>query len=157
MRFENRANIVVGSKSFPSTKVQLAIATADRLLDHGSEMLMYTRGKTDWQYDVDFRTVAIKLATMPKKPIPIELYYPNKNSAQTASWDGKTISISAYYHMRAENLDMVGSLVHEWCHAVGFHHQDKGWWGSVRRNYWSLNKSKYSVPYHLSDNIGLWI
>lgn len=159
MRFENKVHTLVGSKLVPNYNVLNAIDEVNRLLEPSSKMILYAADKQDWKYDIRSGVeLAFALVQMPKRPIPIEMYYPKyKGSAQTAAWDGTRIGLSAYYLQRATEKDLIASIVHEWCHAVGLHHQDKGWYGRIRANYWSLNKSKYSAPYHLSDNIGLWI
>lgn len=159
MRFENRVNAILGGKTFPNANIANVIDIANELLKPKSRMIAYVAEKKDWQYDIRSGVeLAFALVQMPKQPIPVELYYPKyKGSAQTAAWDGKRIGLSAYYVSRAAEADLVASVIHEWCHAVGLHHQDKGWLGKMRRNYWSENKSKYSAPYHLSDNVRLWL
>ena len=161
MRFRNEV-VIHGSRL---TVIDVAIDKANELLDINSEMVNHCIEKKDWKYGVQSGAeVAVKLGRN-DLIVPIQLYYArNPRSAQTAAWDGKRIGINGYWlseldYIRDRNHYNVilGAIIHEWAHACGFHHQDSGIWGYFKRNYWSEHKSKHSVPYHLSDNIGLWV
>lgn len=139
-------------------RIVQAVKDAERLLESSSHMIEYIRNKNDWKYDITSGEEAARLLTMPTTPAPVLIYYPNyKNSAQTTAWNGERIGINGYWFSGAYYPHLVGGLIHEWCHKMKFHHQDKGILGYIRRNYPSLEKSKYSLPYHLSDNIEKWL
>lgn len=159
MRFVNNVRSIMGGKTFENVNVKLAILDADEILMPYSPMIAEVALKKDWQYDVlSGEYVAVTLTQMPKTPVSVEIYYPRyKFSAQTCAWDGKRIGINGYWLQSADHLELVGGIAHEWCHKQGFHHIDKGWWGARRANFWTKNKSLYSVPYYISDNIGRWI
>lgn len=150
MRFHN---------TISDARILAAITKADSLLNITSSMLSYVIKKNDWKYDViSGIDAATKLSALDLPVARIEIYYPKyKNSDQTAAWNGERIGINGYWLPRASHEELTGALIHEWSHKIGFHHQDKGILGYVKRNYWSKEKSKHSIPYHLSDNIRQWL
>lgn len=150
MRFEN--NIY-------DKRIIQAVRDAEALLDSNSQMLNYVKQKNDWRYGIKSGEDAATKLVSPDSPAPVLIYYPKyKNSDQTAAWNGERIGINGFWLPTVTHHPLlVGALIHEYCHKKGFHHQDKGIWGYVKRNYWSEEKSKYSLPYHLSDNIEKWL
>lgn len=139
-------------------RIVKAINDAERLLEYDSLMLDYVRSKNDWRYDITSGEDAADILNLVESPAPVMIYYPNyKNSKQTAAWNGERIGINGYWFTNAKHSSLVGALIHEYCHKKNFHHQDKGLLGYVRRNYWTKEKSLYSLPYHLSDNIVRWL
>lgn len=140
--------------------VESAIENADELLHPQSPLIGAVALKDDWKYGVESGVKAAFLLThVPRPPVPVEIYYPKyKNSDQTAAWNGNRIGINGYWLMNNPGMiKLTGSVLHEWSHACGFNHQAPGPWGYIRRNYWSKDKSNYSIPYFISDNISKWI
>lgn len=148
-RFENDTKL---------KSVDDAIFKVTSILQRDSAFRNYVETKNDWQYNSgNGKEVWIKLFYQ-NKPIIIELYTPKiKSTNAIANFNGEAIQLNSYVAPLALINSLCGSIIHEYSHAQGFHHQDKGIWGYVRRNYWTKNKSDFSVPYHLSDNIGKWL
>lgn len=134
MRFINRTNREV---------LSIAAHFADDMLRPGSKLLQEVGKKNDWKYGTEMSgtQVAARLCQVPLEPIQIVLYKSiNPWSSARASWDGEVISINIrYLNQKTTTVEkLVGSIVHEFCHAAGFGH------GSNRRN---KDKELHSVPY----------
>lgn len=153
MRFLNKTG-------YPA--INKTIDQINEVLQPSSQMINYILTKRDWRYGVrSSEEVAYLLSHLPTSPIPIEMYYAeNPRSSQTATWNGLRIGINQYWYPTATPNSVASALIHEWAHACGFNHIDKGFPQYLYNkfaNFWTKNKSLYSVPYHLSDNIHLWI
>jgi len=130
-----------------------AISIAERLLRGDSPMMKEIKAKNDWKYNSGSGdNVYINLRKI-LPPIAVKLYKSrNPWSAAIAYYDGEAI----YFNTRklSNNIvDIVATLVHEYSHHCGFHHNSRNWWGRDTSNYKTEHKCLYSVPYWLSENI----
>lgn len=161
MRFQNLVTYTAKTKDGRTAKVavETALAEVNRLLMPKSPMIAYVAQKSDWRFDIESGIkAAFTLVQVPSNTVPVEIIFPkNRGTAMTMNWSGSAIQINGYWIVNASHSAIVGGVIHEWCHALGFHHQEKGMLGYIRRNYWNKNKSLYSLPYHLSDNIKKWV
>jgi len=137
MKFINKTNYPIVSD---------AIKKAEELLTLTSPM-MDSISKHEFKYDSgSSANVVNKLLS--GGSVEVEVYTPWRFSKAVGMFDGKKISIStrALNWMKLE--DVVGLLLHEYSHFVGFTHGN---------NYPSRDKDLYSVPYYISSNIKLWL
>jgi hypothetical protein len=129
-----------------SNEVKHAIKQVEKLLTAESTMIKELYAKTDWKYGSE--NVVIKLLE-DKEPISVFTYRPwNPFTKAVGYFDGKAIHISVKALESFDFERLCGLLLHEYAHYCGFNHAN---------NFKSKEKSLYSVPYYLSDNITKWI
>lgn len=140
----------------------LANYIATWMLTPSSEFLRDLSQKNDWKWD-NATGLKVEQALLSGSHLGVGFYRSaNPWSAAVAYYDGKKF----YFNLRRfdgyrldtlwESSDeykrgvasLVATLLHEFAHHAGFTHGD---------NYWSEEKSKYSVPYYISDNVYKWL
>lgn len=140
MRFDNRTN---------QTSIDLAIQYALNLLNPNSKMILELTNKNDFKFNSGTgQEVVAKLLEM-REPIKIFTYKPmNPWTKAIGYFDGESIHINLRKLPSMTAKDVVANLLHEYSHYCGFTHGN---------NFYTTEKSKFSVPYFISDNIGKWL
>lgn len=133
-----------------------AINKVDELLAHGSKLhtLMLNRQEA-FQYGLHKKSLeqVFNLLLTTNNRVEIHLYIPTKKTSEIGGWDGKKIRLNVHYITQCIEdgeqglMNLVGTILHEWSHACGMNH-GTGWF----RNFRTKHKSRYSVPYYISDN-----
>lgn len=136
-------------------KIALAVTLATTLLTPFSPMVKDIAAKTDFQYDSGPGDFVSTTLLAERKPIQVFTYRKAFTKA-VGYFDGQAIYINLAKVDSMTELDLAGLLLHEYSHYCGFHHTDPGFWGRRRANYKTINKCLYSVPYWISENIGMW-
>lgn len=130
-------------------KVKDAAIVAERLLHYESNMMKELRLKNDWKYNSGSGEEVYQSFAKSDKVVPVFFYKTfNPWSSVLGYFDGKAIYINSRKINQLEHSDLVGLLLHEYGHAVGFTHGN---------NYKTEDKIKFSVPYYISENINKWI
>ena len=139
-RFENRTL---------DKSINAVIIKANELLYPNSAMLRELIDKNDFKFNSgDGKDVVSKIVYC-KKVAPIFFYKPfNRFSKAMGYSDGKAIYLNSRKFKDFSFNDLVGLLIHEYLHMVGFNHGN---------NYKTQEKCLYSVPYYLSENVSRWI
>jgi hypothetical protein len=132
-----------------SPRIAGAIHAATNLFNHQSNMMQELREKDDFKFGSGSGYEITEKIKSFNKTIPVFTYRPWNpfTSALGYSKNGK-IYINVRKLDSLEFSDLVGLLVHEMLHSIGFSH------GS---NYPSEEKNMFSVPYYCSSNIQRWI
>lgn len=136
------------------TEINHPIAVAEKLLTPESVMYNELKEKNDWKYNSGSSENVIRLLFYIQfKPVEIFLFRPKNPWTKMIGFsNGKDIFINIY---RLDNLnvtDLIGLMLHEYAHHVGFNH-GLGWFA----NYKTQDKCQYSVPYYLSSNVEKWL
>jgi hypothetical protein len=126
-----------------------AIDKANEMLVYNSPMMLELLSKDDFKYNSGLGfTVHEKIVGF-NKTVPVFFYKPfNPWSAAMGYSDGKSIYINSRKFPSMVFSDVVGLLLHELMHQVGFNHGN---------NYKTEDKCLYSVPYFVSENVGKWV
>ena len=108
----------------------------------------------EWfKYDTGTFTDVVTKLKSNHSPISILTYDPGYKSKSIGYYQDSEIYLNVRTIHSLKSFEIVGFLLHERAHFLGFHHVDKGWWGKIRANYKTANKCKYSLPYWLSENV----
>lgn len=137
-RFEN----LTGSKF-----VEECIVEAEKILSSTSILISALKEKNDFKFNsgTGQQVVAQLLRVHPM--VKVYYYRPwNPWSGAIGYYDGTGIYINSRIVLTREG--QIANLLHEYAHHAGFEHGN---------NYWSQEKSEFSVPYYISDNIERWI
>jgi hypothetical protein len=123
--------------------INIAVAIANGELKSSSPLMVAISKKHDWKY-VEWPTsgfdVVNQLLSGPKQ-VNVFLYRPlNPWSSARAKFQNGAIHLNVHYVNKKTTTiqKLIGSLVHEYCHAAGFGHGN---------NYRTKNKERYSVPF----------
>lgn len=139
-RFENRTL---------DKSINAAIITARELLKDESIMMNEILFKNDFKYDSGTGYQVAKKISECQKVAPIFFYKPfNRFTKAMGYSDGKAIYLNSRKFKDFSFNELVGLLIHEYLHQVGFSHGN---------NYKTAEKCLYSVNYFCSENIGKWI
>lgn len=132
-----------------STKIDAAIEIAERLLSVGSKMLTEISTKNDFKYNSGTGLdIAVDLR-ITREPVKVFTYKSfNPWSAAIGYFDGKAIHINIRKLPNMDAIDVARNLCHEYSHYCGFGHGN---------NYKTKEKTLYSVPYFISENLQKWI
>jgi hypothetical protein len=131
-----------------SKEIKLAAEIAKKLLSDKSPMLN-DLSMQKFAYNSGTGLEVYNKIVGCDKILPIFTYRPfNPFTLAVGYYDGKAIHINIRKLPSLDLKDLVGLLCHEYLHAVGFTHGN---------NYKTQNKILYSVPYYVSENIGLWL
>jgi hypothetical protein len=130
-------------------KISEAILIAEKLLDVNSPMMNEIRLKNDFKYNSG-KGVDIFLNLLKERPlVKVFTYKPWYAYSKAIGYsDGVSIHINIRKLPSMDVLDVVGNLVHEYCHVASYNHAN---------NYKTEEKVKFSVPYFCSENIKRWI
>jgi hypothetical protein len=130
------------------------IKKADYLLQAGSVMIKEISDKDDFKYDSGLGVeVALRLIAAREK-VNIYTYRPWRKSSKVIGYYNKGNVYFNLYKLPDLSLnDFVGTLLHEYAHHCGFHHNSA--FGTS--NYKTKDKVLYSVPYFLSENVEKWL
>lgn len=131
------------------SKINEACKIAEKLLTPNSNMLLDLLAKNDWKYNSGSGEEVYQKIVNCKRTASVFTYKSKWPwSAALAYSDGLNI----YFNTRKLGVmdvqDIVATLCHEYAHVAGFSHGN---------NYPSDDKNKFSVPYHISSNIGKWL
>jgi len=127
------------------------IFVANKLLNPASLMIIELKDKKDWKYDTPENF--IDLLTSFKEQINVLTYSPVYPWSKTiAYYQRGAIHFNLRKMPSLGSIDIAGTLIHELCHHVGIHHGT-----GKTRNFKTKDKSLYSVPYYISDNIYNWV
>jgi len=131
--------------------VNSGIFIAHKLLSPYSVMSKELKQKTDWKYDTPDNF--LEILTTYKGKINVYTFRPkNPWSKVIAYYERDAINFNIRKLPDLGSVAIAGTLIHELCHHLGIHH------GTGRlRNYKTQDKSLYSVPYYISDNIHKWV
>jgi hypothetical protein len=131
--------------------MDLILKEFDKLLLPGSAMLQDISLKNDFKYNTNMSggKVAEKLQEVLPRVVQVRVYKSKWPwSAAIGYTDGKGIYLNLRKLGSMTQYDLVGFLIHEWSHLVGFSHGN---------NYKTSDKCLYSVPYYLSENVSKWL
>lgn len=143
-RFENRTL---------DRKLDEYIQDARTLLLPNSPMMLELLSKDDFKYNsgkgYDIHQKIVKFSEV----VPVFLYKPfNPFTSAMGYSDGKSIHINKRKIGTMARTDLIGLLLHELMHQIGFNH------GTGRtRNYKTEDKCLFSVPYFISSNVHRWL
>lgn len=138
MKFVNKTN---------KTAISDAIADAHILLNANSSLIQDIFNKNDWLYDSGKGSEIVLKLLKKRDPVDVYFYKPIYPwSSAIGHFDGEAIHIN--FKKILNHNALVGLLLHEYAHYCGFSH------GS---NYKSKQKTLYSVPYWLSENVGNYL
>lgn len=132
-----------------SEKLKFCIKLADEKLSPGSKMMNYISIKNDWKYDSGSGEDVVKALLKPKAPICVYVVKPKRKTKAVAYYQNGDIYLYSTYLETAPLESIVATLVHEYSHYCGFHHNSRFW----TSNFKTQHKVDFSVPYHLSDGI----
>jgi hypothetical protein len=139
-RFENRTN---------QSKINAAIEIAEKLLNIDSKMLGEIAFKNDFKYNSGVGFVVANALIKERPLIPVFTYKSfNPWSAAIGYFDGKAIYVNIRKLPSMDAIDVAKNLCHEYSHYCGFGHGN---------NYKTKEKTLYSVPYFISENLQKWI
>lgn len=146
MRFKNETGII---------EVEVAIDLVEFLLRPNSPMIQELRAKNDWRFNSGTGERVVEQLLKERRPLSVRLYDPGaRSSAVGAYTPGQIVMYISFRKVSNENiLPIAGTLLHEFSHYCGFHHNS---WVRWTNNFRTDEKVKYSVPYYLSENIGRW-
>ena len=131
------------------TKITHAIKSAEMLLTPISPMIEELKLKNDFEFNSGTGEMVAKDLLLMQAPINVYTYKPwNPWTAAMGYFDGSAIHINARKLDLFSHNDLVGLLLHEFSHYVGFQHGN---------NYKTEYKCKHSVPYYISENINRWV
>jgi hypothetical protein len=132
-----------------SDKVKDAAMVAERLLQYESGMMKEIRTKNDWKYNSGSGEEIYQKVIKSTLITPVFFYKTvNPWSSVLGYFDGKAIHINFRKINQLSHADLVGLLVHEKLHALGYSHGN---------NFKNSDKVDFSVPYYASENIKKWI
>lgn len=130
-------------------KIKLAATDAEKLLEAESEMMKDLLFKNDFKFNSGTGYQVCEKLQLFNKSVPVFTYKPFNPFTKSMGYsDGKAIFINIRKLDSFSHQDLVGLLLHEYCHMVGFSHGN---------NYKTADKVKYSVPYFVSENVGEWL
>lgn len=143
-RFENRTL---------DKKLDEYIQDARTLLLPNSKMMLDLGLKNDFGYESGAGFIVVWAFKDCSKVAPVYFYKPFNPWTKAIGYsDGKAIHLNSRVFSNLSRVDVIGLLLHEYCHIAGFNH------GTGRtRNYKTEDKCLYSVPYFVSENVGKWI
>jgi predicted metallopeptidase len=144
IKFDNRTT---------NLELNSLIYKASALLEMDSVMMADIRCKNDFKYESGSGLeVSLKIYKC-DKVAPIFFYKPKWRFTKAMGYsDGKAIHLNSYKFDSFSDADIIGLLLHEYLHFVGFNHGT-----GMRANYWNEDKSNHSAPYFVSDNISRWL
>lgn len=129
--------------------VSHAIKQVEKLLSEDSTMIKELLGKNDWKFNSGSSEDVVKALLKRKDVVDIYTYRSiNPFSKAVGYYDGEAIHINLNRIKTFNFEDFCGLLLHEYSHHCGFSH------GS---NFKSKEKTLFSVPYFLSENITRWV
>lgn len=135
-------------------KVSMAAAVVSELLTEKSPLIQEVKFKKFKYGSGTGYSVAENLLSL-SGLVDIKLYYPRyKNSNAIGHFSEGNIFLNAY---RAEGLmmnDLIGFILHELAHKLGYHHKSWIWFLNNRK---TKDKCEFSVPYFLSENVERWV
>jgi len=135
-----------------STKLEIDIENAEKLLVEPSRLYNNVFYKNDWKYNSGSGIDVYK--SLYKEKTPINVYVaPSKNTKAVAYFQNGNIYIYQSYLDAATNDNLIGTLLHEYAHYSGFNHNSS--FGTS--NFKTKAKCLYSVPYYLSENVSRWV
>lgn len=118
-----------------------AMTHAEKLLDEGSELLKAIYAKNDWKYGESLgQLVVFKILNCDS--IAEVRFYRSFNPWSRVVGYAKGGKIYINERKASDYKTIVGNLVHEYMHVVGFTHGN---------NYKTKDKCLYSVPYFASE------
>ena len=132
-------------------EITTSIVLAHKLLSPYSLMMKELKQKNDWKYNTPDNYVELLSSY---KGIINVFTYNSKNpwSKVVAYYEQGSINFNIRKLHQLDCVDIAGTLIHELCHHVGINHGEGKF-----RNYKTKDKSLYSVPYYISDNIKKWV
>ena len=132
-----------------SKEVKAAAIVAENLFHPCSEMMDELRVKDDFKYNSGTGIEVVSKISGFNKTIQVFSYKPWYAYSKAIGYsDSKGIHINLRKLGSLSHADIVGWLVHEASHQVGFTHSS---------NYPSEFKNNFSVPYFLSSNVERWL
>ena len=132
-----------------SKEVKAAAILAEGLFDYQSAMMQELAEKDDFKYNSGTGLEIFLKISRFKKTIQVFSYKPWYAYSKAIGYsDSKGIHINLRKLGSLSHADIVGWLVHEASHQVGFTHSS---------NYKTEEKVKFSVPYYISENISRWL
>ena len=129
--------------------INAAIITANEMLNGSSKMMLELSHKNDFKFNSgDGETVWLKIVNY-KGVTPVFFYKPfNPWTSAMGYSDGKAIYLNSRKFDSFTFSDLVGLLLHEKLHIIGFGHGN---------NYKTSDKCLYSVNYFVSENVRKWL
>lgn len=135
-------------------RVANAILDAERLLHPDSKMIHTLRLKRDWKYNSGSSEQIIKKLLSVKSAMKVFTYYPdNANTKAIGTYGNGEMRINEYMLPTMTHTAIVGNLLHEYSHHSGFAHYSPFWTSNIK----TKDKCLFSVPYFISENVGLWL
>jgi hypothetical protein len=130
-------------------KIKSAALDAEKLLNSDSKMMKEIKLKNDFKYNSGLGEEIYDKFASTTKVVPVFTYRPKWIFSKAIGYfDGESIHINTRKLPDLSHADIVGLLCHEYSHAVGYSHGN---------NFPSEEKSKFSVPYFISDNVEKWL
>jgi hypothetical protein len=132
-----------------SDAIKKAITDAERLLSPDSPMMQEIKYKDDFEYGAGKGIEVFTRIATSTIIAPVFSYRPKWVWSKSLGYSDKSgIHLNVY---KLENLDhesLVGLLIHEWLHQVGFSHGN---------NFKTKFKVDHSVNYFASENVERWL
>jgi hypothetical protein len=132
-----------------NSKVESAIKYAMGLLNYQSNMMQELAEKDDFKYNSGTGREVVDKIRSSNKTMKVFFYRPwNLFTKAMGYSNGKDVYINERKLDSFTYPDLVGLLLHEGLHGVGFSHGN---------NYKTEEKCNHSVNYYVSENIQKWL
>ncbi len=130
-------------------KIDEAIGIAESLLVYNSKMLVEISKKNDFKYESG-SGLEVSLSLYASRPlVQVFTYKPKWIFSKAIGYsDGVAVYVNIRKLPSMSVGDVASNLLHEYAHHAGFGHGN---------NYKTKEKTLYSVPYFISENIQKWI
>jgi hypothetical protein len=133
--------------------IAAAIHAATNLFDYQSGMMQELAEKDDFKFNSGLGYEIVNKIRAFDKAVPVFTYRPWNPFTAALGYSKKG---KVYINVRKldsmEFSDLVGLMVHERLHAIGFNHGT-----GMYSNYKTEEACLYSVPYYCSENILKWL